>query len=145
MAARTSPRRRFATRMEMPDEPVWAPLEAVARVSRETTELPSFHPGEFMYMYMVRNARKKLRVHLYKHIDTRRYLNLDDGGHAYEYVGSGNDDEGDDDGWAFGGYYRRHRDLADAVARLGLWEFDWEPALYRSFPPERWPPDSTEM
>jgi hypothetical protein len=125
--------------MELPDEPEWAPLEAVALVSRLTSDLPSFHPGEFMYMYMVRNPAKRLRIHLYKHIDTRRYLNLDDGGRAYEYVDAATDDELDDND--FGGYYRPHRDLAEAVMGLGLRQFDSARPLYRSFPPEDWPSD----
>ena len=135
---RTNPRRRFATVGVAPDVPEWGPLEAVARLSRMTPELPSFHPGEFMYMYRVDNRRKRLRIHLYKHIDTRRYLNLDDAGHAYEYCGSVSDPI---DVKNFGGYYRRHRNLAEGIARLTLWKFDLDPPLYRSFPPELWPPD----
>lgn len=136
--ARANPRRRFATIGIDPDEPEWGPLEAVARVSRMTPELPSFHPGEFMYMYRVDNERKGLRIHLYKHIDTRRYINLDDAGHAYEYCGSVAEEITAEH---FGGSYRRHRSLADGIAGLELWLFEAEPSFHRSFPPERWPVD----
>ena len=66
--------------------PVWGPLEAVARVARSRAELPAFHECEFMYMATV-CARKHLCIHLYKHIDTRCYLNLDNDGRAYAYRG----------------------------------------------------------
>jgi hypothetical protein len=127
--------RAFATRLEMPEEPVWAPLEAVARLSRTSCELPSFHEGEFMFMATVRNVRNKLAIHLYKHIDTRCYLNLDDGGHAYAYRGSGPDDA------SSGGRYQRYRTLFDAVDHLELWLFDAAVPLFRSFPPDAWPAD----
>ena len=70
------------------DEPVWGPLEALSTLVRQRRELPYFHPGEFMYMAGVGDARRRRIIHLYKHIDTRGSLNLDDGGHAYVYIDS---------------------------------------------------------
>src|SRR5262249_9062708 len=127
----------FATRMEMPDEAVWAPLEAVALDSLTSDALYPFHEGEFMYMALVRSARKRLTIHLYKHFDTRLYLNLDDAGNAYAYRGPVSADS-----VGTGGRYQQYRSLDDAVAHLALWMFDDEPPLYRSFPPEEWPPDT---
>ena len=132
-------KRAFSTQMKKLDEPVWAPLEAVARISNSCTELPSFHPGEFMYMYAVCNRRKGLTIHLYKHMDTRRYLNLDDAGHAYRYCGSARTDDDES-----GGMYRLHASLAVAINALELWLFDDEPRLFRSFPPSEWPGGLTE-
>jgi hypothetical protein len=78
-------RRPFKTRMQFPQETEWRPLEGVARLARQSHALPSFHECEFMYMGAVWNTRSRLRIHLYKHRDTRRYLNLDDAGHAYDF------------------------------------------------------------
>jgi hypothetical protein len=119
--------------MEIPKEADWRPLAALARLARQSDELPSFHEIEFIYMGSVWNARKRLRIHLYKHRDTRRYLNLDDAGHAYEYCGS---PPGDD---ASGGRYRLRACLRDALERADLWIFGVEPAFVRSSPPCTWP------
>ena len=133
--------RSFATRYDDGVEAVWQPLEAVARVARSSARLASFHEGEFMFMGAVSNARKPLTIHLYKHCDTRRYLNLDVAGHAYAYVGSAARDEDA----TSGGRYRRYRSLCDAVDHVGFWEFEGERCLYRSFPSEAWPPDERSM
>lgn len=130
-------RRAFSTQIVFPPEGVWAPLEAVARLARQDPALPSFHEAEFMYMCAVVNKRKRLQIHLYKHRDTRRYLNLDDAGHAYEYCGPApaSFDPGS------GGRYRPHRSLRDALRQVDLWLFDAEPSFWRSFPPDKWPAD----
>ena len=88
-----------------------------------------------MFMGAVSNARKRLDVYLYKHVDTRRYLNLDVAGHAYAYLGSVSPAVAT----TTGGRYRRFRSLRDAIDHVGLWEFGGEPCFYRSFPPEAWP------
>ena len=125
----------FPTRLGIADAPVWGPLEAVARLARTSADLPSFHEGEFMYMAAVYDDHRGVAIHLYKHIDTRRYLNLDDEGNAYRYCDS--DHDLDDD--TFGGRYVRLRTLEEGIARLDLGAFDNR--LYRSFPPSDWPPD----
>jgi hypothetical protein len=127
--------RSFQTTMDLDGDAVWAPLEAVARVSRMSPDLPSFHEGEFIYMCAVRNARKHLTIHLYKHVDTRKYLNLDEAGHAYAYRYRKDDPH---DGLS-GGRYQRYRTLVDALEGAGLWLFDVEPNFFRSFPPDLWP------
>ena len=125
------------TRYDHRGEPDWAPLEKVARVARRSRELPPFHEGEFMYMACVRNTRQRVAIHLYKHYDTRRYLNLDEAGHAYAYRGS----TGDESDLGSSGRYQRYQTLVDAVDRLDLWLFEAYPPLFRSLPPDRWPPD----
>jgi hypothetical protein len=114
--------RSFLTEMDIDADPAWEPLAAVARVARASSELPSFHEGEFMYMTAVRNAGKRLTIHLYKHIDTRKYLNLDDAGHAYAYRYN----ESDPHDGISGGRYRRYRNLVDALEAVDLWLLDPE-------------------
>ncbi len=128
--------RSFTTIFDFAEEPVWDPLQRLARVVRQIPQVPQFHPGEFMYMEAIRNERLGIRIHLYKHIDTRRYLNLDDAGHAYAYW-PGDADE-DLDRPEFGGRYRRYCTPLDAIGGLCLWEFETQ-RLIRSFPPEEWP------
>jgi hypothetical protein len=130
--------RAFSTTFDWPDEPCWEPLERFARLVWQMPELPQFHPGEFMYMVAVRNKRLDLRIHLYKHIDTRRHLNLDDAGHAYAFQST--DIDADLDRPEFSGRYKRYRSPLDAIAGLCLWKFEVQ-HLIRSFPPETWPDD----
>ncbi|MEY2431385.1 MAG: hypothetical protein QOC92_1110 [Acidimicrobiaceae bacterium] len=127
--------RSFQTKLDFDGDAVWAPLEAVARIARQSPELSSFHEGEFMYMGAVHNERKGLTIHLYKHRDTRRYLNLDDAGHAYAYRYREDDPH---DGLS-GGRYQRYRTLVDALEAADLWLFEEEPHFFRSFPPDQWP------
>jgi hypothetical protein len=136
-AARQRVRRQvFPTRLQFRETPIWHPLEQVARLSRQSDELPSFHEVEFMYMAAVWNSQRRLRIHLYKHRDTRRYLNLDDTGHAYEFCGPVPGREHDP---GSGGLYRLARSLGDAVTNADLWIFEREPGfLFRSSPPEHW-------
>jgi hypothetical protein len=128
--------RSFLTRFDLGCDAVWGPLEQVARLARGSAELPSLHEAEFMYMGAVRHDRKRLTIHLYKHQDTRKYLNLDDAGqaYAYRYVASDPHDE------TAGGRYHRYGDLGAALAAVDLWLFD-EPCFFRSLPPEAWPTD----
>jgi hypothetical protein len=128
--------RSFTTIFDFSEEPVWEPLERLARLVWEMPEVPQFHPGEFRYMVAVRNKRLRIRIHLYRHIDTRRHLNLDDAGHAYAYWPSDADE--DLDRPEFGGRYRRYGAPLDAIGGLRLWEFETQ-RLTRSFPPEEWP------
>lgn len=90
-----------------------------------------------MFMGTVRDARQQRAIHLYKHVDTRRYLNLDEDGNAYAYLGRAPDDAGP---WS-GGRHGRYRALVDAIAHLDLELFEGDRPLFRSFPPEAWPPD----
>ncbi|NKE70179.1 hypothetical protein [Candidatus Manganitrophus noduliformans] len=56
------------------EEPMWGPLCRV---------VGQLNLSAFMYMGRVQAGEK--RIFLYKHILTRRYLNLDSGGKAYRY------------------------------------------------------------
>ena len=56
----------------------WTPLEQL--LGPELCEL---------FMYMGRSAE----IYLYKHIDTRRYLNLDADGQCFRYTGNGYEPE----------------------------------------------------
>lgn len=125
----------FETILDRTDEPNWEPLERVSLLARQSLSLPSFHPGEFMLMGRLA-APGGVRIHLFKHVDTRRYINLDEQGHAYEYCGSLPEPTGRSGGW-----YRQHLSLADAIAGLRLDQFEGATPYFRSFPPEEWPPD----
>jgi len=63
-------------------EPDWRALERVADLLANRNH--HLNPGDFMYMGA--DLEPGRTIHLYKHIDTRRYLNLDDSGHAYRYL-----------------------------------------------------------
>ena len=39
--------RSFLTRFDLDGDPVWTPLENIARLARRSTNLPSFHEAEF--------------------------------------------------------------------------------------------------
>jgi hypothetical protein len=99
-----------------------------------------------MWMASVENKRKRLVIHLYKHYDTRRYLNLDEAGHAYEffYYDDERDDRDEERHGHFSGRYRLHRSLERALHRLGLWQFEYG-RLERSFPPSEWPRDPGDL
>jgi hypothetical protein len=119
-------RRTFSTRAVFPDMPTWTPLEQVAALCRSDPDLPNVHAAEFMYMGAVANAGKRLTIHLYKHIRSRRYLNLDDAAHAYEYLGS--DIASTDE--LSGGRYRPHRSIAAAVRHVEIWLFEHDSRPY---------------
>lgn len=69
---------------------VWAPLERIAAAH------PTVRPEQFMFMGYAKG------VHRFKHVDTRRYLNLDTHGRAFDY-------------WPVTGNYTA-ADLASAIA-----------------------------
>lgn len=62
---------------------IWEPLDLVVRLCRQRPELPQPRAEHFMYMGRLEAARIGHTVHLYKHLDTRRYLCLDAAGHAF--------------------------------------------------------------
>jgi hypothetical protein len=99
------------TWIRLPDEPDWGPLVAVARLSRSSDVMPSLDECDFMYMGAVSSVHDALDIHLYKHRETRRYLNLDEAGHAYQYCGPLPGHEAD----LSGGKYRLHRSLVAAL------------------------------
>jgi hypothetical protein len=60
----------------------WAPLEQLARLCSERPDLPELDPDQFMCMGRA-VSRGLPPVLLYKHVCTRRYLNLDHLVHAF--------------------------------------------------------------
>jgi hypothetical protein len=97
----------------------FAPLRIVARRLR-TSPVPAdafFDPDDFMLMDWCR-ADRPGTISLFKHVDTRHYLNLDARGTAYRYVPPANARAGT-------GTYVRHRELRDALDDLALWELPW--------------------
>jgi hypothetical protein len=99
------------TWIHLPDLPDWRPLVAVARLSRASDALLSLDEQDFMYMAAALSVHGALTIHLYKHRETRHYLNLDDAGHAYRYCGPVPGDDTD----LMRGTYRLHRSLAAAL------------------------------
>jgi hypothetical protein len=73
-------------------EPTWEPLE---RLRDLVGHQPGVEPPDverYMYMGAVVDDERTITIHLYKHHLTRRYLNVDDAGHAYVYAGSADDE-----------------------------------------------------
>lgn len=66
------------------EKPEWAPL----------LELAPEHIDEFMWMFEV-ELESGLRLHVYKHIETRKSLHLDTEGRAFVYLWSGECCDGD--------------------------------------------------
>ena len=67
----------------------WATLERFAEVATSTG-----HPlaaDDFMWMGAATFEDGRV-VHSYKHIDTRRYLHLDEQGHAYRFLATAEGD-----------------------------------------------------
>lgn len=62
----------------------WHALEQLADLLSERGD-ERIKPWDFMYMGVVDGGSGR-HVYLFKHGDTRRYLNLDTNGHAYRYV-----------------------------------------------------------
>jgi hypothetical protein len=105
------------------DEPLhemWLkPLETVGRVVAGHPRAPFFDLSDFMIMDgMLRRSRPTLV--LYKHYHTRRYLNLDDAGHAYRYIPPKDLYRGTSHG-----RYVPHRDLLTAIDHVQLWLLPW--------------------
>ena len=95
-----------------------APLRLVAEKLRASA-VPAdafFDPDDFMLLSWCR-ANRPAHVMLFKHVDTRRYLNLDADGAAHRYVPPA--DPGGE------GAYPRYATLREAVDALGLWELPW--------------------
>ena len=100
------------------DEPCWGPLERVAELTLVSPELPVIDPGHFMYMARLESPGQP-DLNLYKHYYTRFYLNLDDAGHAYAFVGPGRRRKGAPP-FSDAGMYDALPDLLTALERLDL-------------------------
>ena len=96
----------------------WAPLEAVARVVAGEPHYRFFDLADFMLMGKLRRRKPRPDLLIYKHRFTRRYLHLDEAGHAYRYVAPRDLSRAH-------GRHLRHRDLGAALDALRLWELPW--------------------
>lgn len=94
------------------------PLEGVARSVAGVRRYRFFALDDFMIMAQIRR-RERPDLHLYKHVYTRRYLNLDAAGHAYRYVSPRTFDS------KFKGRYVAHKDMRRALDHLELWLLPW--------------------
>jgi hypothetical protein len=104
----------------------WAPLDAVRRAVVATPRYRFFDIDDFMLMGGI-DRRPRPRVLLYKHYYTRRYLNLDDAGHAYRYIAPRSLESKSP------GRYVGHPDLRLALDHLLLWELPWMKAGLEPF------------
>ena len=100
------------------DEPCWEPLERVAELTVVSPDLPVIDPGHFMYMARLESPGQP-DLNLYKHYYTRRYLNLDDAGHAYVFAGESPASRRRQP-FEDAGRYEPLPDLLTALARLDL-------------------------
>jgi hypothetical protein len=66
-----------------PQDVNWLPLERFVAVA--VSHGIHIDADDFMWMGRCTLASDAI-VHLYKHVDTRRYLNLDAAGHTYRYL-----------------------------------------------------------
>ena len=94
-----------------------APLHLVEAAVQGRAYARWFDPNDFMGMES--EIHGGTVISLYKHRDTRHYLNIDDQGRTYAYsepgIGSNEDDRGS---------YRRIPLIA-AMDAVGLWELPW--------------------
>jgi hypothetical protein len=91
----------------------WTPLLrfglAMARAG-----LPAINPNDYMLMGRI-DRKGRPRIWLYKHIDTRRYVNVADDGTPYRYIPP------KDWNSRYEGRYVLHRNPKTAWWHLGLW------------------------
>ena len=92
------------------------PLHEVERSAAHLPEGKYFDADDFMIMYRVED--KEGAITLFKHIDTRHYVNADDQGRVYRYMPVRDRHPG-----RRGDYLPTT--LEDALERLGLWELPW--------------------
>ena len=100
------------------DEPDWGPLQTTALRTLDRFDVASISPGDFMCMGRLDSLDGGAPLHLYKHIDTRRYLNIDADLRYFAYVDDGHDL--DKPFLEAVVHYRRLRGVASAIERLAL-------------------------
>lgn len=102
-------------RRDLDTEPRWEPLEQLARLCQSHPLLPDLDADDFMYMgRLVCPGRPPILQ--YKHIFTRRYLNLDHAGHLWMITVTGIDLPG----YSIVARCRPVRDLDQALASVLL-------------------------
>ena len=97
------------------DRPVWTPLEQVATKTKRR-DLPTIHPAEFMCMGRLRSREGEPDLHLYKHYDTRRYINIDEQLRLFAFCFA----DAEKPFFECDVYYRRLRSTREAIERLDL-------------------------
>jgi hypothetical protein len=102
------------------DRPDWGPLQAIAQRTAQRADVPTIEVGDFMWMCEMASADGGAPLHLYKHIDSRRYLNIDTDLRMYAYVDDLDDDAFDVPADRLVVHYRRLGGLAWAIERLDL-------------------------
>jgi hypothetical protein len=100
------------------DGPCWGPLEQVAELTIVSPDLPVIDPAHFMYTARLEAAGRP-DLNLYKHFYTRCYLNLDDVGHAYVFIGPARRPKGAPP-FSDAGLYDALPDLLTALEQLDL-------------------------
>jgi hypothetical protein len=73
-------------------EPTWEPLERLRDLAVQRPDIEAPEVESYMYMGKVVSHEGSVTIHLFKHVLTRHYLNIDDTGHAYRYVDTGEAD-----------------------------------------------------
>ena len=86
----------------------WEPLERLA-ASLEGRDLPRIDPTDFVYAAQVDRPGLPL-LHVYRHLHTRKCLNVDAAGTTWRFVGRGRGQEG----------YEQLLDPAEALARAEI-------------------------
>jgi hypothetical protein len=95
-----------------------APLHLVDRLIAGRSFACYFDTDDFMLMSIERRA-KRPAIYLYKHCDTRHYLNVDENGEAYGYRPPRNPES------LARGRYNPHANLVAAIDALHLYELPW--------------------
>jgi len=101
----------WLTLHESPDLSAWRPLERLAAQAAARPGLPPVDPDDFLYCARITRAELPV-LHVYRHVLTHRYLNVDEAGVVWRYIGPG--PKGEDPRYAF------VEDLADALAMTEL-------------------------
>ena len=96
---------------ESTDASAWRPLERLAAQAAARPGLPPVDPDDFLYCARITRANLPV-LHVYRHVLTHRYLNVDEGGLVWRYIGPG--PKGEDPRYAF------IEDLAEALAMTEL-------------------------
>ena len=102
------------------DRPNWAPLLAIANKTAARASIPTIAVDDFMWMCEMESVDGGAPLHLYKHIDTRRYLNVDADLRLFAYVDDLDDEAFDVPLSELVVHYRRLGGLAFAIERLDL-------------------------
>jgi hypothetical protein len=78
----------WLTLNDVADPTWWGPLERLAGQAAAREDLPPVDPDDFLYCARV--ERPELPVlHVYRHVLTHRFLNVDEVGTLWRYVGPG--------------------------------------------------------